>query len=89
VVLSGFDKDGETGKDKLYYFTSFFVVYNLSDHWIKLSMIGRNMEMGEGLIILAKAARLRHISPSKICTFLQIIRKANTIIILFFSQNNT
>ena len=47
------------------------------------------MEMEEGLIILAEAARLRHISPSKIYTFLQIIGKVNPIIILFFSQNNS
>ena len=47
------------------------------------------MEMEEGLIILTEAARLRHISPSKIYTFLQIIGKVNPIIILFFSQNNS
>ena len=32
--------------------------------------------------------RLRQITPSKICTILQIVRKPNAIIVLLFIQNN-
>ena len=32
--------------------------------------------------------RLRQITPSKICTILQIVRKPNVITVLLFVQNN-
>ena len=60
---------------------------NNNNYWMRLSIIWRIMKIE--VSVIRRSRRPRQITPSEISIVLQMIRKANLIIVLLFIKNNS